>query len=183
MPVKDPTIPPLTKQRSRLFEASSHTERKKKESEDRERERERDKEIGIKGIRTKTDREQTTREEEGEIARFNHTYPIPLTSRKGETSIKPDGKRRDGKKTREETRGRMGGYDLIQRPIRSPPGDDSNGGGCIFCSRAVCLVRDEYERIESKEFRPGKEKHARTLSRLAARRNIATRVCRYRGSF
>ena len=28
--------------------------------------------------------------------------------------------------------------------------------GCIFYSRAVCLVRDEYERIESKEFQTRK---------------------------
>lgn len=50
------------------------------------------------------------------------------------------------------------GYNLIQRTHSFTPGGRTPWRrGCIFYSLAVCLVRDEYESIESKESRGGKE--------------------------
>lgn len=85
------------------------------------------------------------------------------------------GRRRPGSKggREKERRGEKkteGGYDLIRgTPFVHPPssGNHSNGEGCIFYSRAVCLVRDEYERVRVQRIhrRKGREGRGEGISR------------------
>ena len=130
-----------------------------------EREREREREI-----RLDESKEAWTRMDSEARREIDLITPTLFHSRLGKGRRRPGSKGGREKERRGEKK-TEGGYDLIRgTPFVHPPssGNHSNGEGCIFYSRAVCLVRDEYERVRVQRIHRRKGREGRRRGDIAA---------------